>query len=290
MEPTSRPAANIPPLPRTAPDIRATHRAEFGTSFGAGAGAYARIRPDYPGGVVLFLKNFLEDDDAARLPLSTPETLPATSRAALDVGAGTGIFSAQLAEAGFRVTAVDPSAEMLSEIPEAPAGAGENVVGERVVARGEELPFAAERFDLVTYAQAWHWVDPVQASAEAARVLTPNGALGLIWNQLDVTIPWVHRLSRIMHAGDVHRPDFRPEVGEQFGELTSYEERWEQAMTPESIIELAKTRSYYLRSSEAIRAKVEANLRWYLYENLAFAPGGEVGLPYHTHAWAARKC
>ena len=33
-----------------------------------------------------------------------------------------------------------------------------------------------------------------------------GGVLGLIWNQLDTSVPWVHRLSRIMHAGDVHKP------------------------------------------------------------------------------------
>lgn len=274
-EPASHGTPNIPSLPRSAPDIRADHRAQFGTAFGAGADAYARIRPDYPGGVVLFLKNFLNYDDAAHRPLS-----------ALDAGAGTGIFSAQLARAGFTVTAADPSAEMLAQIPFGNESGG---VSERVVARGEELPFADGSFDLVTYAQAWHWVDADRASAEAARVLSAGGVLGLIWNQLDVTIPWVHRLSRIMHAGDVHRPDFQPEVGEEFAELTRWEAHWEQPMTPESIIELATTRSYYLRSSDAVRAKVEANLRWYLYEHLGHAAGADVGLPYVTHAWAARK-
>lgn len=274
-EPASHDTPNIPSLPRSAPDIRADHRAQFGTAFGAGADAYARIRPDYPGGVVLFLKNFLKHDDAAHRPLS-----------ALDAGAGTGIFSAQLARAGFTVTAADPSAEMLAQIP---CGNESGGVSERVVARGEELPFADGSFDLVTYAQAWHWVDAGKASAEAARVLSAAGVLGLIWNQLDVTIPWVHRLSRIMHAGDVHRPDFQPEVGEDFSKLTPWEAHWEQPMTPESIIELAKTRSYYLRSSDAVRVKVEANLRWYLYEHLGHTAGAEVGLPYVTHAWAARK-
>lgn len=278
MEPATPGTPEIPSLPQSAPGIRAEHRAQFGTAFSAGADAYARIRPDYPGGVVLFFADFLKDDDAAQAPHERSVAL-----CALDAGAGTGIFSAQLAEAGFEVTAADPSAEMLAQIPET-AG-----VVNRVVARGEELPFAEASFDLVTYAQAWHWVDPALASAEAARVLKPRGVLGLVWNQLDVTIPWVHRLSRIMHAGDVHRPDFRPEVGEQFGELTSWDAHWEQEMTPELIIELAKTRSYYLRASEPIRSKVEANLQWYLYEHLGHARGEAMGLPYLTHAWAARK-
>ena len=46
------------------------------------------------------------------------------------------------------------------------------------------------------------------------RVLAPNGVLALVWNQLDVTIPWVHRLARIMHAGNVLREGFRPATGE----------------------------------------------------------------------------
>jgi SAM-dependent methyltransferase len=147
------------------------------------------------------------------------------------------------------------------------------------------LPPAA--FDLVTAAQAWHWCDPVRASTEAARILRPHGVLGLIWNQLDTSVPWVHRLSRIMHAGDVHKPHFRPPLGPEFTGLESHLTRWEDPVTTADIQELAKSRSYYLAAGEATRAKVLANLGWYLHEHLGHGPGDVIALPYLTQSWRA---
>ena len=39
------------------------------------------------------------------------------------------------------------------------------------------------------------------------------------------------------------------------------------------------------RSSEAVRARMQANLRWYLYEHLGYAPGELVTIPYATLVW-----
>ena len=129
--------------------------------------------------------------------------IPAGAKDAADLGAGTGKFTALLAGRGLHTVAVDPSADMLEQLrrtlPEVTAVEG----------TAEHTGLPAGAFDLVTVAQAWHWCDPVLASTEIARILRPHGVLGLVWNQLDTSVPWVHRLSRIMHAGDVHKPHFR---------------------------------------------------------------------------------
>jgi len=54
-------------------------------------------------------------------------------------------------------------------------------------------------------------------------------------------------------------------------------------------MELTKSRSYYLRAGEATRAKVLANLDWYLHEHLGYTPDQEIELPYLTLAWRAAK-
>lgn len=244
------------------PKLHSGRRQELGQSFQDGGEHYERVRPGYPGESADWL-------------------IPAGARNAADIGAGTGKFTALLIDRGLHTVAVDPSADMLEQLrrtlPGVPA----------VVGTAEDTGLEAEAFDLVTVAQAWHWCDPLPASTEIARVLRPRGVLGLVWNQLDTSVPWVHRLSRIMHAGDVHKPHFTPTVGPEFTGLASQLTRWEDSVTPEDIKELAKTRSYYLAATEATRSKVMGNLDWYLQEHLAHAPGEILSLPYLTQTWRA---
>jgi len=254
---------------RGGPKLHHTRRHELGQSFQDGGEHYDRVRPGYPA------------DSAHWLIASIRRTAGVADAA--DIGAGTGKFTALLVERGLAVSAVDPSADMLAQLrlslPGVPATEG--------TAEATGLPDCA--FDVVSVAQAWHWCDPIRASTELARILRPGGVLGLVWNQLDTSVPWVHRLSRIMHAGDVHKPDFRPAVGTEFTRLESHLTRWEDPVTTEDIVELAKSRSYYLAASEVTRAKVRTNLDWYLHEHLVHSRGEAIGLPYLTQTWRAFK-
>ncbi|KQR03348.1 ubiquinone biosynthesis protein [Arthrobacter sp. Leaf141] len=247
---------------RGGPKLEHNRRQELGQSFQDGGEHYQQVRPGYPAAAADWL-------------------VPATAGEVLDVGAGTGKFTALLLAKGLAVTAVDPSADMLEQLaehyPRATAVLG--------TAEATGLPAAA--FDVVTVAQAWHWCDAAAASTELARVLRPGGTLGLVWNQLDTSVPWVHRLSRIMHAGDVYKPGHRPAVGPEFQGLEGYVTRWQDPVTTTGLMELTKTRSYYLRASEPTRAKVLANLDWYLHEHLGHRDGEIIDLPYLTLAWRA---
>jgi len=246
------------------PKLQHERRQELGQSFQDGGEHYDRVRPGYPA------------DSADWL-------IPAGARDAADLGAGTGKFTALLVERGLRTVAVDPSPDMLEQLRRALPGVT------AVEGTAEHTGLAPEAFDLVTVAQAWHWCDPLLASTEVARILRPHGVLGLIWNQLDTSVPWVHRLSRIMHAGDVHKPDFRPRIGPEFTGLASHLTRWEDPVTPGDVLELVKSRSYYLRANDATRAKVTGNLDWYLHEHLGHAEGDVLLLPYLTQTWRAAK-
>ncbi|MFF1382829.1 class I SAM-dependent methyltransferase [Arthrobacter sp. NPDC058288] len=256
-------------MARGGPKLHHQRRYELGRSFQDGGEHYDRVRPGYPAGSVEWLLR------------SVGGTAGASDAA--DIGAGTGKYTAMLVQRGLAVTAVDPSPDMLAQLrlalPGVPASVG--------TAEATGLPDAA--FDVVTVAQAWHWCDPRLASTELSRILRPGGVLGLIWNQLDTSVPWVHRLSRIMHAGDVHKPDFRPAIGPEFAGLESHLTRWEDPVTTKDIVELAKSRSYYLAAGESIRAKVRANLDWYLHEHLTYSAEDIIGLPYLTQTWRAFK-
>ena len=238
-------------------------------------GAYGSVRPAYPDEAVAALV------DAARRARGTDASVQDGPLRAADIGAGTGKMSESLACAGLLVDAVEPSSAMRAQ-----ASPIEGVTWHDGVAEQTGLP--NDVYDIVVFAQSWHWVDSERAGLEAERVLAPGGVLGIVWNQMDVSIPWVHRLTRIMRSGDVHRPDKPPTPGGGFAPMTLTQIAWEDRMTPEQILTLGTTRSSYIRSSEAGRARMQENLRWYLYEHLGHAPGETVTIPYTTLVWLAR--
>jgi ubiquinone/menaquinone biosynthesis C-methylase UbiE len=141
----------MPELTRVFSDRR---RAE---SFGSVAADYDRYRPQYPAALI------------ARLV-----TRP--GRRVLDVGAGTGIVAAQLTAAGAEVLAVEPDAQM------AAVCSGKGIAVERNTF--EEWPADGRTFDLVTFGQSFHWVDPEVALPKLATLLNPQGRLVLMWNRV----------------------------------------------------------------------------------------------------------
>ena len=154
--------------------------------FAAAAPTYARIRPTYARGAVGAVA------DLARRR---------TGRArVVDVAAGTGILTGQLARLGLDCTAVEPLAPMARQLrlalPVTPVVHGS----------AEALPFAADSFQLYTAAQAFHWFDAPSALAEAARVLASGGDLALLFNVRDQTVPWVRELTSLVEERTGGRP------------------------------------------------------------------------------------
>ena len=237
-------------------------------------GAYDSVRPAYPHEAVAALI------DAARRARGADALGQGGPLRAADIGAGTGKMSELLARSGLLVDAVEPSEAMRAQ-----ASSIEGVTWHGGVAEETGLP--NDMYDIVVFAQSWHWMDPERAGLEAARILRPGGALAIVWNQMAVSIPWVHRLTRIMRSGDVHRPDNPPTPGGGFAPMTLTQIAWEDRMTPEQILTLGTTRSSYIRSSEEGRARMQENLRWYLYDHLGYAPGQQVVIPYATLVWLA---
>lgn len=168
---------------------------DFATSFDSVAAQYGAARPGYPPEL------FAAVEELAGRPLRGADVL--------DVGAGTGIASRLLREQGARVTAVEPGPAMAAELraatPDLPL----------VRADGNLLPFPDDSFDVVTYAQSWHWTDPARSVPEALRVLRPGGTLALWRNLSDKEVPWAaeqeERLARVRttHPGrtDNEAPD-----------------------------------------------------------------------------------
>jgi demethylmenaquinone methyltransferase / 2-methoxy-6-polyprenyl-1,4-benzoquinol methylase len=97
----------------------------------------------------------------------------------LDVAAGTGLVSRQLAARGrVHVVALDPSARMIGAGLPANDLAGLGDLIHPVRGRAERLPFADATFDALTFTYLMRYVDdPVAVMHELARVVRPGGSI-----------------------------------------------------------------------------------------------------------------
>jgi SAM-dependent methyltransferase len=237
------------------------------TSFGSQAEVYEASRPDYPFEAVAWML----------------ELLPAGSRRVADVGAGTGKLTRVLADTpDAEVVAVDPDAAMLAKlretVPRVPT----------LVGTAESLPLPDASLDAVVLGQAWHWVDPAAASAEAGRVVKPGGTLGLIWNTRDNRVDWVRRLTEIMHASAAEEmlDEGAVVVAAPFGEPERRAWEWVRPMTRAQLHQMADSRSYLITASAEDRAAVHRGMDG-LFDDLGLAGETAIDLPYATTAFRA---
>lgn len=124
-----------------------------GALFDSG-GDYAAFRPDYPAEL------------SGRLAAAAPGR-----GLAVDVGCGTGQLTARLAEHFELTVGLDPATAQVRH------GAG---AARYVTATAEQLPLRDSCADLITVAQAAHWVDLPGFFAEARRVAKPAAPVALV--------------------------------------------------------------------------------------------------------------
>jgi len=240
-------------------------------SFGAAAAAYERGRPPYP-------------------PQAVDWLLPEGAAHVLDLGAGTGKLTRQLLDHGLEVTAVEPSEGMREQLRQA-------VPGATVLAgTAEHIPLPDHSVDAVLVAQAWHWVDPAAAVPEVARVLSPGGWLGLLWNVRDEREDWVACLGTILRSRR-ERPDSSdpssvvseaPTVGPPFGPVERRDVEWVHRFSPDLLTDVVASRSYVITLPDAKREAVLGEVRELVLTHPALAGADEIALPYVTRCSRAR--
>jgi SAM-dependent methyltransferase len=162
------------------------HRAAA-VGFARSADAYERGRPEYPEAAILHLRRLLPGQ-----PL------------VLDLAAGTGKLTRPLLDAGLKVIAVEPVAQMRAALP---AGA------EALEGTAEAIPVADGSVDAVTVGQAFHWFDGEAALSEIARVLRPGGLLALLWNRRVDEDPVNIAIERLVGPYRATRPATAPATG-----------------------------------------------------------------------------
>ncbi len=215
--------------------------------FARGAGAYERGRPSYPPEAVSWL--------AEQLGL-------APGRRVLDLAAGTGKLTRLLASTGASLIAVEPVAEMRSALAELAPGVDVRA------GTAEAIPLPDASVDAVVIAQAFHWFASEQALAEIARVLTPTGRLGLVWNRRDLTLPLQAAISEIIEPHRGSTPSFmtgnwREPVQHTrlFVGTSEHQVRYEQALTIDQLIDRVLSVSFIAALSPSARDEVEREVR-----------------------------
>jgi SAM-dependent methyltransferase len=145
--------------------------------------AYRTYRPRFPQGIVPFLREH--------------DALPEDAVVA-DIGAGTGMLAEIFLEAGHRVLAVEPNAEMLEACR---ALAVQQPALEVVQGSAEATILPDASVDLIAVGRALHWFDWPRAHREFQRILRPGGWVLVASNgHSDSGGPIPNRLSQILRT------------------------------------------------------------------------------------------
>jgi ubiquinone/menaquinone biosynthesis C-methylase UbiE len=218
--------------------------ARLARSFGRVAELYDRVRPNYS----------QESLDRAQAALGLDR-----SAHVLDLAAGTGRLTLELARRFAHVHAVEPDAAMRALNPHDDVRAG----------TAEAIPLDDGSVDAVFVGEAFHWFDATLAVPEVARVLRPRGGVALfsnLWWDTEPALPdealellrapYVAsgRAAAVETWRDVFAGSaFEPLRDERFG--------WELRVTADRLLELYSTTSSLAALPADERARLVAQVR-----------------------------
>jgi ubiquinone/menaquinone biosynthesis C-methylase UbiE len=204
-----------------------------------------------------------------------------------DIGAGTGLLTQGLLNAGYRCTAVEPDPAMRAA---ADAQLGEHPGYRSVDGVAECLPLAPASVDVITAAQAFHWFDVPRARLECQRVLRPGGHVLLVWNERDEGAPIHLALNRVFanYGGALRQAqvdgDVREGLSEFFGETPqSWVMPHAQSLSAEQLLALVFSRSY-MPARDSLDGQAAERSVIQLHQDYA-GPDRRVRLPYRTEAF-----
>jgi len=241
-------------------------------SFGSIAENYDGLRPQAPRQAVDWL-------------------MPSECEVAVDVGAGTGLFTRTLIGRAAQVIAVEPDARMRAVLAERSPGV-------RVLeGSGESIPLPDRAADAVFVSAAWHWMDPERAVPEIGRVLRDGGRFGLIWTSRDRDVDWVRDLDLL--PGDERTEADAPERFRQlhenvtlpdpqiFHQVAREASTFVRTMRLDDVVGMVGTYSRIITASPDDRERRLANARAVLRER--FGAADWIDVPMQSRCWRADR-
>lgn len=267
------------------PSARVTVHHAAGVGYQRAAGVYESSRPSYPLAALAAL--------ADALPLEAGRTV-------VDLGAGTGKFTRLLALTGAEVLAVEPVKEMRERLAELLPG----VAATDGTAEDTGLPDGCA--DAVVAAQSWHWFEQHAALAEVERLLRPGGALALVWNTYDTSVPWVRDFQDIyfrLAPRDLPSPPLAPGLADHapgggWREAFTARKGWgaieerhwpnPHTTTVADVVERMMSSSHIAVLDPAAQARVRSEVESVLAALGATGRGGAIELPYTTDVYWLR--
>jgi len=220
---------------------------------------------------------------------------PPNRAEAIDVGAGTGLWTRMIASRGLaRVTAVEPNDDMRA--------VGEDQTKSLQITwlkgSGELVPLNDACCDMVSMASSFHWVDFDKGTREFHRILRPGGRFVALWNpRLPATDPLLQDIQAFLKdlmPNMTRRSSGLSGISEQLTDMLESSDLFTDTVYLEGRHTIALTKQDYIgvwRSVNDVQVQLGAQkfAKFMRYIDEVIDNDKQVEQTYLTRAWSSQK-